>query len=322
MIKKTIKRILYSDLSLKMFGSSFIFRFLLKNSTVIFLYHEVTNEPSEFHKKYNLNIPPDLFSDQIKMIMNHFNVISSETFLKGNYKTPAALITFDDGSKGIYNNAYPILEELNCPSLMFLNMGPIKGEIFWSGLITYLCNCDNTFVETVINSKKNKHRNLNFLNILPADIFQYVESNKLKIYKNARKYYGDFINIDDLKEMSESKLLSFGNHLYQHYNCVNCTKDEIESNYILNDNFLKVFNNNSNFFSYPFGQEGTCYNKRTNQIIFNLGASAVFAAHPKNFFNKGKIFYRFPLTSEYKNSNFLKMRLVIQQIINFFRIAF
>ena len=56
MIKKIIKRIIYSALFLKTFGSSFIFRFLLKNSTIIFLYHEVTNEPSEFHAKYNLNV--------------------------------------------------------------------------------------------------------------------------------------------------------------------------------------------------------------------------------------------------------------------------
>ena len=322
MIKKTIKRILYSDLSLKIFGSSFIFRFLLKNSTVIFLYHEVTDEPSEFHKKYNLNVPPDLFRDQIKMIMNHFNVISSETLLKGNYKTPAALITFDDGSKGNYYNAFPILEELNCPSLMFLNMGSINGEIFWPGLITYLFNRDNKFIETVVNNKKNKFRKLDFLNIQPRDIEEYISSNKLKIYKNARKYYGDFMNMSDLKEMSKSKLLNFGNHLYQHYNCAISSQEEIEINYILNKNILKTFKNNSNLFSYPFGQKGTCYNNKTNQTIFDLGAKAVFAAHPKSFFSNGKIFYRFPLTNQYKTSNFLKMRLVIQQIINFFRIAF
>lgn len=317
-MKRIIKRILYSNVFLKIFGSSFIFRIFLKNSTVIFLFHEVTNEPSEFHKKYDLNIPPELFKNQIKMIKSHFNVIDSETMLKGNYKTPAALITFDDGSKGNYTNAYPILEELKCPSLMFLNMGPITGEIFWSGLITYLFNSDNKFIDTVVNNKKNKYRKLDFLNIKPSDIEEYISSNKLKIYKNARKYYGDFMDMSDLKEMSRSKLLNFGNHLYQHYNCAVSSQEEIVNNYILNENILKTFKNNSNLFSYPFGQEGTCYNNKTNQIIFDLGAKAVFTAHPKSFFNNGKIFYRFPLTKQYKNSNFLKLRLVLQKSINFF----
>tara|TARA_B110000003_G_scaffold41648_1_gene38820 strand:- start:13621 stop:14571 length:951 start_codon:yes stop_codon:yes gene_type:complete len=313
-----IKKIILSTFFSSVFGNNFLFKLFFKNSTVVFLYHEVTNEPSEFHKKHDLNVPPELFKDQIKLIMNHFNVINAETLINGNYKKPAALITFDDGSKGNYTNAYPILEELNCPSLMFLNMGPINGEIFWPGLITYLFNCDNKFIETVINHKKNKFRKLDFLNIQPRDIEEYISSNKLKIYKNARKYYGDFMNRSDLKEMSESKFLSFGNHLYQHYNCANCSKDEIVNNYVLNHDLLKNYKNYSNLFSYPFGQETTCYNDKTNEIIYDLGAKAVFAAHPKKFFNNGKFFYRFPLTYEYINSNFLKFRLVIQKLINFF----
>jgi peptidoglycan/xylan/chitin deacetylase (PgdA/CDA1 family) len=308
-VKKIIKHILYNDIFLKIFGSTFLFRFLLKNSTVIFLYHEVTNEPSEFHKKYGLNVTPKLFKDQIKMIKNHFNVIDAKTLLKGNYKTPAALITFDDGSKGNYTNAYPILEELKCPSLMFLNMGPIKGEIFWSGLITYLFNCDDKFNETVIN------KNLNFLNIRPNDIEEYLKINKSQIYKNARRYYGDFMNTNDLKKMSESSFLSFGNHLYQHYNCANCSKDEIVNNYVLNHDLLKNYKNYSNLFSYPFGQKNTCYNDKTNNLIFGLGADAIFTANPENFLNNGKIYHRFSLSNKYNSLSFLRMMLVIRKII-------
>ena len=314
-IKTTVKSIIFSNFFLKIFGSTFFFKFFLKNSTVIFLFHEVTDEPSEFHEKYNLNVPPDLFKDQIKMIMNHFNVISADTLLNGDYETPAALITFDDGSKGNYDNAYPILEELNCPSLMFLNMGPIKGEIFWSGLITYLCNCDNVFIKTFINSKENRHKKLNYLNIRPNDIVEYIKSNKLEIYKDAREYYGNFMNMDDLKKMSESNLLNFGNHLYKHYNCVSTSNEEIIKNYNLNQKELEKFKNSLKLFSYPFGQKNTCYNEKTNNLIFGLGADAIFTANPENFLNNGKIFHRFSISNKYNSASILRIMLVIRKII-------
>tara|TARA_B110000003_G_scaffold270559_1_gene303259 strand:- start:2313 stop:3320 length:1008 start_codon:yes stop_codon:yes gene_type:complete len=313
--KNIVKSIIFSNFFLKTFGSAFFFKFFLKNSTVTFLFHEVTDEPSEFQEKYNLNVPPELFKDQIKMIMDHFNVISADTLLKGNYETPAALITFDDGQKGVYNNAYPILEELNCPSLIFLNMAPIKGEIFWSGLVTYLCNCDNRFIKTIINSKENKHKNLNFLNIRPNDIFEYVENNKSIIYKNARKYYGDFMNIDDLKKISNSNLMMFGNHLYKHYNCASISNEEIIENYNLNQKELQKFKNSLKLFSYPFGQKNTCYNEKTNNLIFDLGANAIFTANPENFHDNGKVYHRFSISNKYNSESFLRMMLVIRKII-------
>ena len=53
-IKDIVKLIIFSNFFLKIFGSTFFFKFFLKNSTVAFLFHEVTDEPSEFQEKYNL----------------------------------------------------------------------------------------------------------------------------------------------------------------------------------------------------------------------------------------------------------------------------
>ena len=43
---------------------------ILKNAVVIFVYHDVSNNPSPFSKKYNLNIPPDVFYSQVRAINN------------------------------------------------------------------------------------------------------------------------------------------------------------------------------------------------------------------------------------------------------------
>ena len=313
-----IKKLISSNFISFILGNKFLFNSMFKKKTVVFLFHETTFKPSQFHQEYNLNISPDLFSEQIQIIKKNFNVITPKTLLKGNYKTPAALITFDDGSKGNFEYAYPILEKLKCPSLMFLNMAPIKGDIFWSGLITYLCNNHNSFKRNYINSKKNLKKPY-FLNIHPKEIDEFlINNNKEEIYKNARKYYGEFINEDDLLIMSNSKYLEIGNHLYQHYNCTYCTSNEIKENFNKNQIQLDKYTNSTKLFSYPFGQENTCYNHTTNEIIYSLGAEAIFAAHPDNFKHKEKLYYRFAITDKYKSENFIRMMLILRKTINYF----
>ena len=320
LIKKIVKLILFSRLGSKLIGAKIFFNFFFKNDTVIFLYHETAFKPSKFHQDYNLNIPPDIFEKQIKIIKKNFNVINPKMLKEGNYKTPAALITFDDGTKGNFNYAFPIMENLNCASLMFLNMAPIKGEIFWSGLITYLCNYDEKFKEEVIYKKK--IRKPYFLNLMPNHIEEFLSENTSDINIKAREYYGEFLNVNDLNTMSKSKLISFGNHMYQHYNCTLCSKNELIDNFIKNQMEIERFDNSTKLFSYPFGQKDTCYDNRTNEIIFNLGVEGIFAAHPENFFFDGNVYFRFPISEKFVDSSYLRAKLLIRKKIILFRSFF
>ena len=104
---------------------------ILKNAVVIFVYHDVSNNPSPFSKKYNLNIPPDVFYSQVRAINNIFNIISPSDLINSHFERPAALFTFDDGFKSYFNNALPILKEFNSPSINFINYDVINGELFW-----------------------------------------------------------------------------------------------------------------------------------------------------------------------------------------------
>ena len=101
--------------------STRIIKNILKNSVVIFLYHDVSNKPSPFSKKYNvLNISPDIFYSQVKAINNLFNIISPTDLIDGDFKRPAALFTFDDGYRNYIDNALPILDQYSFKSIVFL----------------------------------------------------------------------------------------------------------------------------------------------------------------------------------------------------------
>lgn len=316
-LKKFIKSVLLSTILLKFFGSKKLFKFLYKKKLVIFLFHEISNSPSKFYNENNLNIKPNLFDKQIDFISENFKIIHPKNIYKKRNSEPHALITFDDGSKGVFTNALKILERKKCPSIFFINYAPIKNEIFWSGLIIYLCNNYDDF-KKIINPNNQKHIiGKEFLYANLDHIEKFFESyDKEKIFKSAKKYYGEFGSVDDLQKTAESNLFCIGNHLYNHYNASLLDQDTLISNYKKNKlNYLK---NYYDYFSYPFGQKDTCYNDKTNEILLEIGAQAIFTANPLNFNNNSRIFHRFSIDESFTSDKILLAKLNYRLIRNFF----
>ena len=167
-----------------------ISNFALKNSTIIILYHGVSFKPPLFHKLFNLNVNPVLFEKQILWLKKNFNIISPTQILKNNYKKPAAMITFDDGDKSYIKYAIPILKKHNIASINFLNMGVIKGELSWAGIVTYLTHIDKKF------------KSIDYLNINKNMLETFCRKiNKKNLYKKIKKYVGNFLTINDLKKI-------------------------------------------------------------------------------------------------------------------------
>ena len=136
LLKKTFKQFAYS-LGGHLCGIAN--KFVSNKSLTVFVFHDVTDEPSEFSSLYHLNVTPKLFDFQIQFIKKNFNIVGPDDLLQSSIPPKAALITFDDGFRNYFTHAVPILKIYEVPSIIFLNMEPIKGTIFWSGLITYLC---------------------------------------------------------------------------------------------------------------------------------------------------------------------------------------
>jgi peptidoglycan/xylan/chitin deacetylase (PgdA/CDA1 family) len=84
----------------------------------ILIYYKVNSVPGN-----TLSTTPQLFARQMRFLKEHYTVISPEQ-LTGvvRYGTTlphnAVLLTFDDGYRDVYDNAYPILKELGLKALI------------------------------------------------------------------------------------------------------------------------------------------------------------------------------------------------------------
>ena len=231
-----------------------------------FLYHEINNTPSEFHKINNLSVTEDIFYDQLRFIKNEFNIINPKDLIKNKfYKHKNALITFDDSSKGIIENAIPILNDLKIPALFFLNMDIITtNENYMTKIFYIMKNFDYEF-------KNNKIRNIFSKDV--SKFFSKINYDEYEIFS------GKWIKLEDLLNLKNSKDFYIGNHLYNHYSVKYLNQKSVINQYKKNEKLLKNYNNYLPLFSYPFGQFKLDYDKFTNKLITSLGAKYIFTAN-------------------------------------------
>ena len=105
-----------------------------KNQVRILCYHRVCDLPETNDSMMYLNVPPEAFAQQMAFLsQNGFNVITLEQFIEykdGNRKPPSktVVITFDDGYRDNYINAFPILEKYNFKGTFFIVTDYIDGD--------------------------------------------------------------------------------------------------------------------------------------------------------------------------------------------------
>lgn len=296
--------------------SQAFFEAACRNSLFIFNYHEISERPSKFSQDCGLNVHPVQFREQLSWIKKYFRVISPNQLVNNEFDLPAALITFDDGFASTFQEGAPILRDEALPATIFMNMAPVEGQVFWSGLVVYLCNHNADFRQYFADKYHNIRKNL-FLYCTEDDVKKFVvESCCPEIYDQARSYYGKFANQEDLRLSAELGLY-LGNHLFNHYNSANISLDELKNQYLLNEKALKKYANYVNLFSYPFGQPESCYNRKTDEMIFSLGASRIFTAYPlPNRNRKAKRLHRLSMTDSINEEMSFKYNCIFPSLFN------
>lgn len=282
---------------------------LLDNALTIFLYHDISDNPREFSRLYHLNVTPELFEFQINVIKKHFNLISPDDLNRSKLPSKPALITFDDGFKSVFKTAVPILERYAIPSLIFLNIGPVKGELFWSGLITYLCNKSDfvDYLKTVSNGNMDIPL---FLKCSRQIVDKYMDGKK-SLKGEVFRFVGEFASMEDLFNASKSHLIFYGNHLYNHYIPKLMTDNDFTESYKKNEDEIKGFSNYLNMFSFPFGQPGTCFSNKHIDLLTQIGAKKVFTSTGSvNYDRQAYLLDRISLSEHYNSEEKIKFQII------------
>lgn len=114
----------------------YLFSFLKKREGIIVLmYHRV----NDALKPNDLVVPTEVFRAQMRYLKDNCEVVSMGSLLDSfkvstnqganKLKRQKVVITFDDGYRDNYTNAFPILKELGLPATIFLITGMIGTDL-------------------------------------------------------------------------------------------------------------------------------------------------------------------------------------------------
>ena len=260
-------------------------RRIFGNSLTVFCYHDVTNTPSDFSRENALNVPPEVFDHQIGYIKKYFNLIEPKQLLEQTLPSKAALVTFDDGFKSFFTNAIPILEKYKIPVIIFLNMGPIRGKMFWPGLIVFLCERRPDFVKYLksqLPSEEEKKYPL-YLSCSQLLVEDYLEQNNEDFKEVVLDYVGPFANETDLEQCCHNPYVFYGNHTYTHYVSCLMTEDKFMDDVENNSKLLKRYPNYIDYFAFPFGQPEITFTESQVQMLLETGFKKVFFSSASSY---------------------------------------
>jgi len=134
----------------------------LNGKCVVLMYHKVLNQ-QEIKKSFSQSsiiVSKLAFESHMKYLSQKFNVISLAEFTKSIknknvFKSKSCLVTFDDGWRDNFINAYPILKKYLIPAAIFIPSAYIDtNRRFWQEHLTQLlmllysrCNESKKFKE-------------------------------------------------------------------------------------------------------------------------------------------------------------------------------
>lgn len=112
----------------------------LRNVLRILAYHRVGQPEAETGRLHPdlLSASPDMFARQMHFLSAHYHVVSLDELLYSlAYNRPlpprSVMVTFDDGYRDFLDTAWPVLQSLRVPAILFVVTGYLSGggRLFW-----------------------------------------------------------------------------------------------------------------------------------------------------------------------------------------------
>ncbi len=211
-----------------------------------------------------------------------FDELSEHVYAQSN-KRKLLHITFDDGHKSFYENAFPVLKKMNIPATLFVSPAAIqKEENFWFQRIRPFDKAkwrEHVFSKTshLFTGDISGFSAHAIMKSLPIEIMH-------EIIEDFEKENGllpaPYINVsvDELVEMHGSGLVEIGAHTLNHPILANEADDNSRNEIMASVNGLnKLLSCHTRCFAYPNGLPEHDFGKREMSILRDMGIELAFS---------------------------------------------
>ncbi|MFC1966413.1 polysaccharide deacetylase family protein [Chloroflexota bacterium] len=266
----------------------------------IIVYHRVLQ--GQEGSSFDGGIPwptPEVFEKQIRYLREKYNIISFEDFMQYIQKGKelpknSVIITFDDGYKDNYANAYPILKRYSIPATIFLATGYIgSSALHWSHKIAYAIRKtmlpDLEVADVGRYSLNSVDERLKAISDIKRKLKKMSEQEKnLRVQKiidvlevELPEELGKdlFLSWDDVRDMHNSGI-TFGSHTVTHSILTRISREEARKEITESKRRIEEeLGEPVNLFSYPEGTRD-CFDDEIKELLKENGFFCAVSASP------------------------------------------
>ncbi|RJQ17678.1 MAG: polysaccharide deacetylase family protein [Nitrospiraceae bacterium] len=277
-------------------GLLYLFLFLKKlvgkREAIILCYHRVIDVDDIYgyplmHGVIDASVRD--FERQMKFLSRHFNVMSlsalSGCYRSGKLPRNAVVVTFDDGYKDNFTNAYPILKKYGIPATIFLITDFIgEGRLLWWDKLAYIIKKTSLRkISFISNGSVYEHdlssseKRLKALKTINAMLKRYGNEEREDILEQLENKSGVTIDEyitkdlsllwDDVREMQKNGI-EIGAHTETHPIMINLHPAVVKKEIVSSKQRIEQETSGSvKAFAYPSGQ----YNGECVQYVKDAG---------------------------------------------------
>lgn len=177
-------------------------------------------------------VTPDVLRLHIRFLKRFFNIIAVDRLNEMLTDTtvgkkPLCVLSFDDGWLDFYQNAWPVLREENVPAVVYLPTALIGSkEVFWTDRLGRLLGNDHGRAALAAQLAKTGakvkalhsfDRAIALLKQYPyQEVDQYLASCEAELGISCEVDDRSFMNWDEVRELYDTGLISFGSHTVNH----------------------------------------------------------------------------------------------------------
>jgi peptidoglycan/xylan/chitin deacetylase (PgdA/CDA1 family) len=280
-------------------------RFVDNKDVLILMYHRILNRNTHDGLLQDaMYVNYDTFERHIDYVRKKYNLVSLETICnlpdkKVHKKTnkPLCCITFDDGWKDFYDYAFPVMKKYNAYGTVFLPTNYIgTNKQLWTELLADIIICIKN--KGLIQKQFNVTGNL-FIDIenIGGPIGQWYEDAILRLkaipmeeiynilWRLADKWKIDincprrsFLSWEEVKEIRDSGIMSFGSHTHNHKILTTLCEDAIRDELMVSKNILidkGVVSETFIPFAYPNGNHTERIAKLVEEAGYSLAVTTL-----------------------------------------------
>ena len=263
------------------------------DSLPILAYHRVLDDDTSRFPFDDQLISADsmAFRKQMSFVRDNFETVSFEDLhrheIEGRpWPRRALIITFDDGYRDNYTNAYPILREFGLKATVFLATGHIgRSDLFWWDRVAYLVKHTKQASIAVPGGKDEPHalngaasrrvaidRILEWIKRAPEQLKnEYLAGlpRILELQVPRGTAEGMHLTWDEVQEMSAGGI-EFGSHTVTHPILANVGEQQLEAELFQSKRQIEtVLGKDVLAFAYPVG--GRSFSGRTQEMVSRCG---------------------------------------------------